>query len=194
MKQVPRAILITSTLHTTRYASSRICVAAPTKRLLSSSSNNLLQAGSRASLKHLNTLRSQKRFGSSTNQSTWSPPDISSRQVAVLGGGVLGRRIAASWVAAGYKVTLCDLNEEQRNAATHYIEHSREEFSAITGDKRKHAQFTTTESMETAVKDAWLVVEALSEDQHDGTARSIRTPRLYPRIELLILQVTSNAG
>lgn len=162
-KQIPSAILRTSTLHTTRCASSRICISGSTKQLLSTSSNSLSRASSRASFKQRDTLPSQKRFNSSANQSSWSPPDISSRQVAVLGGGVLGRRIAASWVAAGYKVTLCDLNEEQRNAATHYIEHSREEFSAITGDKRKHAKFTTTKSMETAVKDAWLVVEALPE-------------------------------
>jgi 3-hydroxyacyl-CoA dehydrogenase len=66
-------------------------------------------------------------------------------------------------VAAGYKVILCDLNEEQRNAATHYIEHTREEYSKITGNKRKHAEFSTTESMESAVGNAWLVIEALPE-------------------------------
>jgi 3-hydroxyacyl-CoA dehydrogenase len=76
---------------------------------------------------------------------------------------VLGRRIASSWVAAGYKVVLCDLSEQQRNAATHYIEHTREEFSKITGNQRKYAEFSTTESMESAVKNAWLVIEALPE-------------------------------
>jgi 3-hydroxyacyl-CoA dehydrogenase len=55
------------------------------------------------------------------------------------------------------------LSEQQRNAATHYIEHTREEFSKITGNERKHAEFSTTESMESAVKDAWLVIEALPE-------------------------------
>jgi 3-hydroxyacyl-CoA dehydrogenase len=76
---------------------------------------------------------------------------------------VLGRRIASSWVAAGYQVILCDLNEEQRNAATHYIEHTREDFSKITENKRKTAEFSTTDSMESAVKNAWLVIEALPE-------------------------------
>jgi 3-hydroxyacyl-CoA dehydrogenase len=93
----------------------------------------------------------------------WTPPEISSRPVAVLGGGVLGRRIACSWVAAGYEVILCDLNEEQRNAATHYIEHSMEEFSKLTGNKRTQATFSTVDAMESAVKNAWLVVEALPE-------------------------------
>ncbi|KAF2124578.1 YWTD domain-containing protein [Dothidotthia symphoricarpi CBS 119687] len=93
----------------------------------------------------------------------WKAPDISSRPVAVLGGGVLGRRIACSWVAAGYEVILCDLNKEQRNAATHYVEHTIEEYSKLTGNTRKHAKFTAVEAMEVAVKNAWLVVEALPE-------------------------------
>jgi len=76
---------------------------------------------------------------------------------------VLGRRIAASWVVAGYQVVLCDLSEQQRNAAKDYIEHSREEYAKITGGHRKHANFTTTESTEAAVKNAWLVIEALPE-------------------------------
>jgi 3-hydroxyacyl-CoA dehydrogenase len=66
-------------------------------------------------------------------------------------------------VAAGYEVILCDLNEEQRNAATHYIEHSMEEFSKLTGNKRTQATFSTVDAMESAVKNAWLVVEALPE-------------------------------
>jgi len=83
--------------------------------------------------------------------------------VAVLGGGVLGRRIACAWVAAGYEVILCDLNEGQRNAATDYLEHNIDDFSKITGNTRSRAKFSTVKSMESAVKDAWLVIEALPE-------------------------------
>ncbi|KAF3007591.1 hypothetical protein E8E13_007643 [Curvularia kusanoi] len=106
---------------------------------------------------------SQSQRSSSPTQGSWKSPDITSRPIAVLGGGVLGRRIASSWVAADYETILCDLNEQQRNAATHYIEHSREEYAKITGNQRKPAKFSTTESMESAVKDAWLVIEALPE-------------------------------
>ncbi|KAJ4331337.1 hypothetical protein N0V87_009233 [Didymella glomerata] len=106
---------------------------------------------------------SQGHQSPTATQGRWKAPDISSRPIAVLGGGVLGRRIAASWVAADYETILCDLNEQQRNAASHYIEHNREDFARITGDQRKNARFSTTDSMETAVKDAWLVIEALPE-------------------------------
>lgn len=100
---------------------------------------------------------------SNPSKGQWNPPDISSRPIAVLGGGVLGRRIAASWIAANYQTILCDLNEQQRNAATEYVEHNQEEFAKATGGQRKRAKFSTTDSMETAVKNAWLVIEALPE-------------------------------
>jgi 3-hydroxyacyl-CoA dehydrogenase len=76
---------------------------------------------------------------------------------------VLGRRIAASWVAAGYETILCDLSEEQRNAATHYIEHNMAEYTKITENKRERSKFNTVESIQEAVKNAWLVIEALPE-------------------------------
>jgi 3-hydroxyacyl-CoA dehydrogenase len=106
---------------------------------------------------------SQSQQSLKPTQGSWKAPDITSRSVAVLGGGVLGRRIASSWVAADYETVLCDLNEQQRNAATEYIEHTREEYAKITGNQRNHAKFSTTESMESAVKNAWLVIEALPE-------------------------------
>jgi len=104
----------------------------------------------------------QIRYNSNT-QGQWTPPEISGRSVTILGGGVLGRRIACAWVAAGYEVILCDLNEGQRNAAKDYIDHHIEEFSKITSNTRKPAKFTVVESMENAVKNAWLVIEALPE-------------------------------
>jgi 3-hydroxyacyl-CoA dehydrogenase/sugar lactone lactonase YvrE len=99
----------------------------------------------------------------SVSEGAWTAPNISSRPIAVLGGGVLGRRICSSWVAAGYEVILCDLSEQQRHAATEYVDHSLEEFSKLTRNKRQTAKFSSTDDMKTAVKNAWLVVEALPE-------------------------------
>lgn len=96
-------------------------------------------------------------------QSEWQQPDPSNRPVAVLGGGVLGRRIACTWIAAGYEVVLCDLDETQRNAATHYVEHHIEEYTKKTGIDREHGKFSTVAEMEVAIKSAWLLVEALPE-------------------------------
>lgn len=76
---------------------------------------------------------------------------------------MLGRRIACSWVAAGYRVILCDINEEQRNDATHYVEHHVDEYAKISGKQGDGRNFTAVSDMKEAVKDAWLVAEALPE-------------------------------
>jgi 3-hydroxyacyl-CoA dehydrogenase len=105
----------------------------------------------------------QTEAAASSTHLQWKHPDVSKRPIAVLGGGVLGRRIACSWVAAGYKLILCEINDEQRKAAAQYIEENLEKFSRFTGGQRKSGSFTTVATMEEAVKNAWLVVEALPE-------------------------------
>lgn len=114
----------------------------------------------------------------------WQTPTIDSRPVAVLGAGVLGtnhyhhlnrritkliystlgRRIACSWVAGGYNVTIRDPSAEQRQAAIHYIDNNLAEFSNILGNTTtapgKYAAF---EDLDSAVKNAWFVLEAVPE-------------------------------
>jgi hypothetical protein len=87
-----------------------------------------------------------------TKSNPWVRPDISSRNVAVLGGGVLGRRIACSWVAAGYSIFLCDLDEGQRNAAAHYIEHDLHKYGKVTSIEREAGSYSTTAQQEVAAK------------------------------------------
>jgi len=82
--------------------------------------------------------------------------------VAILGGGVLGRRIACSWIAAGYNVILNDLAEAQRNAAAEYVEHNRSEFPR--GSERTVGHFSTVSDIDSVVKEnPWLIIEALPE-------------------------------
>lgn len=76
---------------------------------------------------------------------------------------MLGRRIAATWIAAGYNVIVCDLNEGQRNAAAHYVEHNLAEFSKLLPNKRNPGTYKTVPDIDSAVKDAWFVIEALPE-------------------------------
>lgn len=77
---------------------------------------------------------------------------------------MLGRRIACSWVAAGYNVILNDLNEGQRNAATHYIEHSLSDYSKLPRTSRKPGSFSTVSELDEAVnQNPWLIIEALPE-------------------------------
>ncbi|KAH0023791.1 3-hydroxyacyl-CoA dehydrogenase-like protein, partial [Aureobasidium melanogenum] len=87
---------------------------------------------------------------------------IKGRPVAVLGGGVLGRRIACVWAAAGYTVHIRDPSEEQRNAAIHYVEQNIASY-AKTISNSKPGKAVAFEDLEPAVKDAWTVIEAVPE-------------------------------
>lgn len=114
------------------------------------------------------------------------------RPVALIGAGVLGRRIACVFVAAGYNVHLCDITPETLQEAVTYIDDHKEEFtlmpriskerepvsgkagfSEVAGHISKidlesdtHAVFGRYKSfmeMGPTVANAWLVVEAVPE-------------------------------
>lgn len=93
----------------------------------------------------------------------WSPPNIGSRPVVLLGAGVLGRRIATVFVAAGYNVRVRDPSQEARDAAIEYIDSHKNEFSRLSKGKRSYGEYSAIADIDTAVKDAWLVIEAVPE-------------------------------
>jgi 3-hydroxyacyl-CoA dehydrogenase len=93
----------------------------------------------------------------------WAIPDTTNKPLAVLGAGVLGRRITASWLAAGYHVNLRDPMEAQRNAAEVFIQSSLTEFQQLTGGKRKPGKLNVFADLGPAVEDAWFVLEAVPE-------------------------------
>ncbi|RDW93856.1 putative 3-hydroxyacyl-CoA dehydrogenase [Aspergillus mulundensis] len=93
---------------------------------------------------------------------TWSPPkDYRNRPVAVLGAGVLGRRIGCIWASAGYDVRLRDPSAEQLSAGIAYIEENVSAYAAKTGCSPGKAYAFTT--LEEAVANAWLIIEAVPE-------------------------------
>lgn len=89
------------------------------------------------------------------------------RPVAILGAGVLGRRIGCMFIAAGYNVHVRDPSPEALNAAKQYIEDHKEEFLlALRPSTQKTPVFgncTTYTEIEPAVSNAWLVIEAIPE-------------------------------
>ncbi|KAJ4249792.1 hypothetical protein NW762_012134 [Fusarium torreyae] len=90
------------------------------------------------------------------------PANIASRPVAILGAGVLGRRIACTWASAGYDVHVRDPSSEQRRQCLQYVDESmpvymRKTSSNIMG--RVHV----FEEVEAAVSNAWLIIEAIPE-------------------------------
>ncbi|GAD98049.1 hypothetical protein PVAR5_6737 [Paecilomyces variotii No. 5] len=94
--------------------------------------------------------------------SYWQPPfDYQTRPVAVLGGGVLGRRIGCVWASAGYHVNIRDPSPQQRADAIAYIEENVHSYSKKT--KKVPGIARAFDKIRDAVKDAWLVIEAIPE-------------------------------
>ncbi|KLP08903.1 3-hydroxybutyryl-CoA dehydrogenase [Fusarium fujikuroi] len=86
-------------------------------------------------------------------------PSTEGRTVAVLGGGVLGRRIACGWAASGFDVVIRDPSPEQRAAAVEYCNTSMSLYS----DFESRGTVAAFEDLSEAVVQAWLVIEAVPE-------------------------------
>ncbi|KAI7978650.1 hypothetical protein EIK77_001975 [Talaromyces pinophilus] len=114
----------------------------------------------------------------------WQPPkDYRERPVAILGAGVLGRRIgklntsvvhhnrqraalkplyiACIWASAGDNVQVRDPSPEQRADCVAYIEENVASYTHRTG--KTHGQVTAFDQLEEAVSRAWLIIEAVPE-------------------------------
>ncbi|KAF9887013.1 hypothetical protein FE257_010629 [Aspergillus nanangensis] len=85
------------------------------------------------------------------------------RPIVVLGAGVLGRRIASVFVAGGYTVHIRDPSAPALQAASEYIDAHREDFTVYTPLQPPSGTFDIFTDIPPAVKDAWLVVEAVPE-------------------------------
>jgi 3-hydroxyacyl-CoA dehydrogenase len=97
--------------------------------------------------------------------SQWSPPtNYEKRPICVLGGGVLGRRIAACFVAAGWQVRIRDPSAKSRDDAVKYINENLSSFTALIATPPKSPGTSEAfEDLAEAVKDCWLVFEAVPE-------------------------------
>ena len=97
--------------------------------------------------------------------SQWSPPtNYESRPICVLGGGVLGRRIAACLVAADPQHRIGDPSAKSREDAVKYINENLSFFTALIATQPKSQGICEAfEDLGAAVKNCWLVFEAVPE-------------------------------
>ncbi|THY21788.1 3-hydroxyacyl-CoA dehydrogenase [Aureobasidium pullulans] len=94
----------------------------------------------------------------------WSAPaDYKSRSVVVLGGGVLGRRIATCWCSAGYKVVIRDINQKQCDEALQYINENVATFATKATTGKSPGTVSATLDLEDALQGAWIVFECVPE-------------------------------
>ncbi|KAK9352951.1 hypothetical protein V1523DRAFT_450509 [Lipomyces doorenjongii] len=95
-------------------------------------------------------------------QITWQPrAGWQSRPICVLGGDVLGRGIAACFVAAGYQVRIRDPPAKSRNDAVQYMKDNISAFTTLSG--REPGSYYALDDRPEAVKDCWLVFEVVPE-------------------------------
>ncbi|KAJ5817922.1 Dehydrogenase multihelical [Penicillium robsamsonii] len=94
--------------------------------------------------------------------SNWEPPrNYRSRTVAILGAGVLGRRVGCIWASAGFNVKIRDPSEQQRADGIAYIKENVESYATKT--KKVPGSYEAVQDMKSAVENAWLVIEAVPE-------------------------------
>ncbi|KAK7756488.1 hypothetical protein SLS62_001322 [Diatrype stigma] len=89
-------------------------------------------------------------------------PNPAGRPLAVLGGGVLGRRIACVWAAGGFDVNIYDPSAEQRASALHYVEASISQYPA-SAPRGQAGAVRALGDLTAAIQNAWLVVECVPE-------------------------------
>ena len=85
------------------------------------------------------------------------PTDFSSRPVAVIGAGTLGRRIALMFAAHGAEVKIYDLSEAQRDVAVDYVMNNL----PVLLDRRSGVvpgRVSAQDDLAEAVYNAWLVI------------------------------------
>ncbi|KAI1030742.1 hypothetical protein LB503_013020 [Fusarium chuoi] len=108
-------------------------------------------------------------------------PSTEGRTVAILGGGVLGRRIACGWAASGFDVIIRDPSPEQRAAAVEYCTSSMSQYS----DSETRGSVTAVEDLAEAVFKAWLVIEAVPEKLHLKISTFAYLEKLSPHDAIL---------
>jgi 3-hydroxybutyryl-CoA dehydrogenase len=93
--------------------------------------------------------------------SVMSKLQTSARPITVIGGGVLGRRLCLMWCSTGKHVVLYDQDAKQAAAASKFVDENVAAQSKLMNASR--GLLSTSTSLQDAVKDSWMVIEAIPE-------------------------------
>ncbi|MCX9004395.1 3-hydroxyacyl-CoA dehydrogenase NAD-binding domain-containing protein [Citrobacter portucalensis] len=89
---------------------------------------------------------------------------ILKRPVAIIGAGTLGRRIALMMTAHGAHVRLYDRKNEACHSASCFIQENLLPLTALTGGTdHEITKVEFCDTLEEAIKDSWLIIEAIPE-------------------------------
>ncbi|KAK4184034.1 hypothetical protein QBC35DRAFT_541498, partial [Podospora australis] len=125
--------------------------------------------------------------------SVWSlPENYRNRHVAILGAGVLGRRMACCWLSGGYNVHVRDPAPEQLQDCLAYAEAELHNYP-----KHDHVipgKLQVFEDLSGAVAGAWLVIEAVPEKLPLKISTFAELEELAPKDAILATNSSSYAS
>jgi len=92
----------------------------------------------------------------------YTDASIHNKHVTVIGGGVLGRRLCLMWCSTGKPVYLFDTSEKQAEEAKKFVnENVKKQMQKMKTSSCGEMSIST--SLETAVENAWMIIEAIPE-------------------------------
>lgn len=120
---------------------------------------------------------------------SWTNPPTENRSIAILGAGVLGRRIGAVWAAGGYLVHLRDPDAKQLAAAREYIQEHACDYKPDV--RAADLRVEVFEELEPAVQNAFVVVECVPEKLSIKQETFSELERLAPQDAVLTTNSSS---
>ncbi|PLB45593.1 putative 3-hydroxyacyl-CoA dehydrogenase, partial [Aspergillus steynii IBT 23096] len=85
----------------------------------------------------------------------------SSKRVAIIGCGNLGRRIALAWSSGGFTVRIFDSQPENAVEALHWVQVALEDSTSKSKENAGHVEIAS--KLSDAVLGAWMVIESVPE-------------------------------
>jgi 3-hydroxybutyryl-CoA dehydrogenase len=94
------------------------------------------------------------------------PPDVGQRPVTIDGAGILGRRIAAAYIAGGTDVHIHDVSLDQLEASRRFVSENMDRVRTVLDvhPSRGAGSIVVHEELDAAVPGSWMVIEAVPED------------------------------
>jgi 3-hydroxyacyl-CoA dehydrogenase len=91
----------------------------------------------------------------------WTKPDTITRPIAVIGAGVMGRRISMMWISAGFKITN-PMREIFGERQCGRINHGKPKRASLQA-RHRNRRVESHRFHEEAVGNAWILIEAVPE-------------------------------
>ena len=108
---------------------------------------------------------------------TWQPPTLTNRPIIVLGGTSIGRRIACTWLSAGFNVHIQETDVQIRAWAFQYALDNVESYMKRIGSTRRGVISASAVLDVRSSFNPWLVIEAMPEQLTEEATANFNVQR-----------------